>query len=320
VNDRFLSQSNGVAPSHDDVDRRGFLSCMAWVGTGLVWSVSGGVLSSRVFGQEAKADKKDFSFVQISDSHIGFNKPPNTDVTATLKVAVNKINALREAPSFVLHTGDLTHLAKPAEFDTVAEVLKGVRAGKTLYVPGEHDVFTDEGKRYLERFGKGTRGTGWYSFDFKGVHFIGLVNVANLKPGGMGTLGAAQLDWLKKDVGGLGASTPIVVFAHVPLWTVYEKWGWGTQDGAKALELLKKFGSVTVLNGHIHQAMKKVEGKVTFHTACSTAFPQPAPGKAASPGPVKNVAAEKLRSVLGLSKVSYVATKGSLAIVDPTLE
>jgi hypothetical protein len=319
--DRFIPHRNGVAPAGEGVDRRGFLSCMAWVGTGLVWSVRGGVLSSRAFGQEAAAAKSDFSFVQISDSHIGFRKPPNTDVTGTLKRAVDKINALEPAPSLVLHTGDLTHLSLPAEFDTTAEVLKGVRAGKLVCVPGEHDLIGDDGvKRYLERFGKGTRGIGWHSFDFRGVHFIGLVNAESEKPGGLGLLGAEQLDWLKKDVAGLADSKAVVVFAHVPLWTVYEKWGWGTRDAAQALALLKRFGSVTVLNGHIHQAMQKIEGKVTFHTACSTAFPQPAPGKAESPGPIKDVPAEKLRRLLGLSKVSYTATKNTLAIVDPSLE
>jgi 3',5'-cyclic AMP phosphodiesterase CpdA len=315
---RIFPSRNGT-PATDGVDRRGFLSCMAWAGTGLVWSVRGGLLSSQAFGQDAPAARNDFTFVQISDSHIGFRKPPNTDVTATLKLAVDKINALPQPP-FLLHTGDLTHLAKPEEFDTVAEVLKGARAGRLLCVPGEHDVFTDDGKRYLERYGKGTQGRGWHSFDYRGVHFVGLVNVANLRPGGLGTLGQEQLDWLAKDVAGLAASTAVVVYAHVPLWTVYEKWGWGTQDGARALALLRRFGSVTVLNGHIHQAMQKVEGTVTFHTAASTAFPQPAPGKADSPGPLKNVAAEKLRSMLGLARVSYVQTKNTLAIVDPTLE
>jgi 3',5'-cyclic AMP phosphodiesterase CpdA len=294
---------------------------MAWVGTGLLWTLHGGVPRSQAFGQQpAKADKGDFSFVQISDSHIGFAKEPNKDVVGTLKIAVDRINAMPTPPAFVLHTGDLTHLAKPDEFDTVSEVLKGIKAGKVLYVPGEHDVFTDEGKSYLERFGKGTKGTGYHSFDHKGVHFIGLVNVANLKPGGLGMLGKDQLDWLKNDVNGLGDSTPIVLFAHVPLWTVYEKWGWGTSDSAEALALLKRFSSITVLNGHIHQVMQKVEGKATFHTARSTAFPQPEPGKAESPGPIKDVAADKLRGVLGLSTVNYVETKNSLAVTDPTLQ
>lgn len=307
-------------PENDNIDRRGLLKCMAWVGTGLVWTLHGGLPKSHVFGQDAaKADKGDFSFVQISDSHIGFAKEPNKDVVGTLKAAVDRINAMPTQPAFVLHTGDLTHLAKPEEFDTVSEVLKGIKAGKVLYVPGEHDVFTDDGKSYLERFGKGTKGTGYHSFDHKGVHFIGLVNVANLKPGGLGMLGKDQLDWLKNDVASLGDSTPIVVFAHVPLWTVYEKWGWGTSDSAEALALLKRFSSITVLNGHIHQVMQKVEGKATFHTARSTAFPQPEPGKAESPGPVKDVPAEKLRSVLGLSTVNYVENKNALAVTDPTL-
>ncbi len=189
-------------------------------------------------------------------------------------------------------------------------------------MPGEHDFDNDDNKMYLERFGKGTRGTGWYSFDYKGVHFLGLVNVANAKSGsptGLGVLGQDQLDWLKKDVAGLGDSTPVVAFAHVPLWAVYEKWGWGTKDSEQALALLRRFGSLTVLNGHIHQIMQKIEGKVAFHTARSTAFPQGLPGMG-TPGPVRDVPADKLRSVLGVSRVSYVATRGSLAIADSTLE
>jgi len=304
----------------DGIDRRGMLKCMAWVGTGVAWSMRGGVLTSRVFGQAAADPRADFSFVQLSDSHIGFAKEPNKDVTETLRLAVAKVNGMPQPPAFLLHTGDLTHLAKPEEFDTVAQVLKGAKVGQAYYVPGEHDVFTDDGKSYLARYGKGTRGAGWHSFDYKGCHVVGLVNVANLKPGGLGTLGKDQLEWLKMDLAGLAASTPVVLFAHVPLWTVYEKWGWGTDDAEQALSLLRRFGSVTVLNGHIHQAMQKVEGKVTFHTARSTAFPQPEPGKAESPGPLKNVAADRLRSVLGLASVRYTEKPGNLAIVDGTLE
>jgi 3',5'-cyclic AMP phosphodiesterase CpdA len=307
-------------PETDNVDRRGFLKCMAWVGTGVVWSVRGGVLSSRAFGAAPGEMRADFSFAQISDSHIGFAKEVNKDVAGTLQLAIDRVNALTDRPDLLIHTGDITHLSKPAEFDACDQIVRGAKVGRTLYVPGEHDVFTDDGKSYLERYGKGTLGQGWHSFDHKGVHFIGLVNVANLKPGGLGTLGAEQLDWLKKDVGPLGANTPIVVYAHVPLWAVFPKWGWGTDDGERALALLKRFGSVTVLNGHIHQVLQKVEGNVTFHTACSTAFPQPAPGAADSPGPLKNVAADKLRGMLGLTTVSYVAGKASLAVVDRSLE
>jgi 3',5'-cyclic AMP phosphodiesterase CpdA len=241
-------------------------------------------------------------------------------VIGTLRLAIDRLNASKRNPEFILHTGDLTHLAKPEEFDTVAQLLKSAKVEDTFYVPGEHDVFTDEGASYLDRYGKGTSGRGWRSFDYRGVHFVGLVNVMNLKAGGMGVLGPEQIDWLKKDVAGLKNSTPIVVFAHVPLWSVYPKWGWGTEDSEQALSLLRRFAAVTVLNGHIHQAMQKIEGNVTFHTACSTAFPQPEPGKAESPGPIKNVPAEKLRSMLGLTSVNYVETPTSLAIVDSTLD
>jgi predicted phosphodiesterase len=316
-----MNHSNNSILNGDGVDRRGFLRCMAWAGTGVLWTMRAGLPGSRLLAANAAAqDTADLTFVQISDSHIGFGKDPYKDVSATLKVAVDKINALAKPPAFVIHTGDLTHLAKPEEFDNVAEILKGIKTEKIYYVPGEHDIFTDDGKIYLQRFGKGTQGAGYHSFDIKGVHFAGLVNVANLKPGGLGTLGQDQLDWLKKDLAGLKDSTPVVVFAHVPLWTVSEKWGWGTQDAEQALALMKRFSSVTVLNGHIHQVMQKTEGKVTFHTACSTAFPQPQPGKADSPGPLKGVAAEKVRSMLGLSTVNYIEKKGTLAVTDGTLE
>jgi 3',5'-cyclic AMP phosphodiesterase CpdA len=198
-------------------------------------------------------------------------------------------------------------------------VLKGARTSQVFYVPGEHDVLTDNGESYRERYGKGAKGDGWYSFDHKGVHFTGLVNVQNLKAGGLGLLGREQLEWLEDDLRGLSGSTPIVVFAHIPLWTVYPGWGWGTDDSEQALAYLKRFGSVTVLNGHIHQVLQKVEGNVRFHTAMSTAFPQPQPGTAPSPGPMKNVPADKLRSLLGLRSVNYVQGDKALAVIDSTL-
>ena len=304
----------------DGVDRRGFLECMAWAGTGLVWVAAGGILSSRALSQAAAADAApaaSFSFVQISDTHIGFKGEANKDALGTFEQALARIKALEPAPAFIIHTGDLTHAQKAGAFDTVTEALKGTRAERVFYVPGENDVFADGGKEYLGRFG-GPAGNGWQSFDYKGVHFIGLVNVLNFKAGGLGSLGPAQLDWLKKDIEGLSSSTPIVVFAHVPLWAVYPKWGWVTDDGKQALFSLKRFGSVTVLNGHIHQILQKVEGNISFHTALSTAFPQPAPGVGAGPGPLK-VPADELRKVLGLREVTYVPGKGSLAVVDATL-
>ncbi|HEX3601822.1 MAG TPA: metallophosphoesterase [Lacipirellulaceae bacterium] len=312
--------ANGI--DSDGVDRRGFLSCMAWAGTGVVWAVSGGLLSSRAFGQQAPGSSAaaDFTFVQLSDSHIGFSKAPNQDVVGTLERAVAQINALPDRPALLLHTGDITHLAKPEEFDTCSQIVGQAKVGRSFWVPGEHDVFTDDAKLYLERYGKGTRGNGWHSFNYRGVHFIGLVNVMNLKAGGLGALGDEQLAWLKQDVAPLSASTPIVVFAHVPLWTVYPQWGWGTEDSAQALEMLKRFGSVTVLNGHIHQVLQKVEGNVTFHSARSTAFPQPVPGQAAGPGPIKNVPADKLKQMLGITTVNFIERQHSLAIIDKTLD
>jgi plastocyanin len=307
--------------SEDGVDRRGFLRCMAWAGTAAVWGLSGGVPKSFALNRLTSltdAERKSIFFAQISDSHIGFAKEANKDVTATLQSAVARLNELPQRPALVLHTGDITQLAKPEEFDTANEVLKGVKTDRVFYVPGEHDVATDNGVSYLQRYGKGTKGGGWYSFDHSGVHFIGLVNVLNLKAGGLGSLGAEQVAWLKRDVAGISSSTPIVLFAHVPLWTVYPEWGWGTDDSEQALALLKRFGSVTVLNGHIHQIMQKVEGHVSFHTALSTAFPQPAPGTAPSPGPLK-VEPERLKSVLGIASVAFVPGRGQLAIVDGTL-
>ena len=295
---------------------------MAWVGTGAVWTLSGGILKGSPLGQPARAPMLQgggaLRFVQISDSHIGFDKPANTDVTATLRAAIAKINAEPEPPAFVLHTGDLTHLSKPAEFDTLQQVLSELSV-PVFYVPGEHDVLEDDGKAYLQRFGRGTHGAGWHSFDQGDTHFVGLVNVVDLKAGGLGTLGDEQLEWLEKDVRSLKSSTPIVVFAHIPLWSVYPDWGWGTDDSARALSYLKRFGSVSVLNGHVHQVMQKVEGHVTFHTAMSTAFPQPAPGAAPSPGPMK-VADDRLRKVLGLSRMSFHGVDHPIAITDVPLE
>jgi 3',5'-cyclic AMP phosphodiesterase CpdA len=313
LKNRIIHDSN-----NDGIDRRGFLECMAWAGTGVLWTITGGIPSSRAFGQAmtGKQTMDDLSFVQISDSHIGFNRPANPDVAGTLQATVDKINALSQQPEFIIHTGDLTHLSKPAEFDTMDEILKGARPQQIHYVPGEHDTASDDGKLYLERYGKGTKGAGWYSFDHKGVHFVALVNVVQLE--GLGKLGDEQLKWLKSDLSGRAGSAPIVIFAHIPLWSVYPEWGWGTQDSAQALGYLKRFGSVTVLNGHIHQVLQKVEGNVTFHTAMSTAFPQPAPGSAPAPGPMK-VPDEKLRHVLGISNVNFVARKHSLAIVDSPL-
>ncbi|MGZ3410061.1 MAG: metallophosphoesterase family protein [Xanthobacteraceae bacterium] len=304
---------------HDNngIDRRHALECMLWAGTGVLWTVTGGVPSSTLLGS-AQAAETSFSFLQLSDSHIGFDKAANPNALATLDEAVNKVIAMPAKPAFMIHTGDITHLSKPKEFDDAAQVLGRLKLD-AHYVPGEHDVIDeDAGKAYLDRYGKDAKGAGWYSFDQAGVHFVGLVNVVNLKAGGMGSLGPEQLAWLTDDLKDKSASTPIVVFAHIPLWTVAPEWGWGTQDSAQALALLARFGSVTVLNGHIHQLMQKVEGNVTFHTARSTAFPQPAPGTAPSPGP-KVVPAGELRGLLGITNVAYKVGNTQLAITDSAL-
>ena len=310
------------SPANDGIDRRNFLSCMAWAGTGLLWTMAGGVPTSKLFAATAGHGQRTtpgtaagFSFVQISDSHIGFNKAANQDVTGTSSWRSTRSTRCPARRTCCCTPAISRHSSKPAEFDTAQQIIQGARAGQTFYVPGEHDTATDDGALYRERFGKGTLGTGWYSFTHKGVHFIGLNN--SLQIDAMGKLGAEQLSWLKADLASLSASTPIVIFAHIPLWMVYPDWGWGTQDGAEALSYLKRFGSVTVLNGHIHQVVQKVEGNVAFHTATSTAFPQPRPARLRTPAMV--VPAGKLKSVLGITEVKYIARRSHLAIVDSSL-
>ena len=302
-------------------NRRDMLGrCAGWAGTAAVYSVAGGVVSSVSLDAAAAAERpatgaRPFTFVQISDTHIGFDKPANPNVHGTAVQALERIKALPIKPALILHTGDITHLSKDEQFDEAKQILSGLDV-PIFYVPGEHD-FLDEGqgKAFLAHFGRGTQGLGWYSFDHNGVHFVALNNVAALKPGGMAHLGDDQIAWLKKDLSGLPASTPIVVFAHIPLWTVYEAWGWGTDDADQALALLRRFGSVTVLNGHIHQILHKVEGNVAFHSARSTAYPQPAPGTAPSPGPLK-VPAEQLPTMLGIRSAKFVPGRESVALID----
>jgi 3',5'-cyclic AMP phosphodiesterase CpdA len=304
-----------------EIDRRGFLRCMAWAGTGAVWTVSGGLLSGCSLGAPA-ANKpaaprtSDLSFVQISDSHIGFKGAANQDVTGTFGLAIDQINTLAARPAFVMHTGDLTHTSTPEQFDTVKQMLGTIHAGGVFQVPGEHDAATGDDRAYLGVFGKGAVGNGYFSFEQHGVHFLALVNAVGTL--GMGHLGKDQLDWIQKDLAGLSSDTPIVVFAHIPLYAMYPTWGWSTDDAVQALSMMKRFGAVTALNGHVHQVMSKVEGNVTFHTATSTAYPQPKPGEAANPGPV-TVPAPQLHQVLGVTEVRYAAKKSQVAVIDTPL-
>lgn len=310
----------------DRIDRRGMLQCMGWAGTGALYVMGGGIASSISLDAALAAPRRGtgpvqvspFSFLQISDSHVGFDKPANPDARGTFQEAVAKAKMLPVKPAFILHTGDISHLSKDAEFADADAIISEVGI-PVFHVPGEHDMLDEGGgKAYLARYGKDTLGTGWYSFDQDGVHFVALVNVANLQPGGMGHLGDEQLTWLAKDLAGRSASTPIVVFAHIPLWTVYADWGWGTDDSVQALSLLRRFGSVTVLNGHIHQIIQKVEGNISFHSARSTAYPQPAPGAAPSPGPLK-VATESLHGVLGIRTATVVPGREPIALIDAAL-
>lgn len=301
----------------EDKTRRGALECMVWAGAGVLWTLSGGVPRSRLVGGAEAAETGGLSFIQISDSHIGFAATPNTNAPGTLTEAVTLVERQKANAAFMLHTGDVSHLSKPGEFDTAEQIIRGAGL-ETHYVPGEHDVLVDDGAPFFARFTKGGA-KGYYSFDQQGAHFIGLNNVQNLKAGGLGFLGSDQLTWLEQDLRGRSASQPIVVFAHIPLWEVYGPWGWGTDDGAQVLAMLKRFGSVTVLNGHIHQVMQKVEGTVAFHTARSTAFPQPAPGAAPSPGPVKDTPPDRLRSLLGVAAIHQIQGQAALAIIDTPL-
>jgi 3',5'-cyclic AMP phosphodiesterase CpdA len=310
--------------SHDlRVSRRDALKCMAYGAAGTVFALSGGVFTPIDIASAAdsatdiaKAGRP--LFVQISDTHIGFNKDANPDVNGTLRRTIDLVNGMSQQPALIIHTGDITHLSKPAEFDTAAQLFSRLRTTEMHTVPGEHDTTDPTVTEYFNRFGKASNNKGYYSFDHSGVHFIALINVLQFKPGGLGTLGDEQLAWVQADLKGRSSSTPIVVFAHMPLWTVYEPWGWGTGDSAQLLTQLNRFGSVTVLNGHIHQIVRKEEGNMTFHTARSTAYPQPVGGVGEGPGPLK-VPSDQLANMLGVTSVSVIKHGKSLAYADETL-
>jgi 3',5'-cyclic AMP phosphodiesterase CpdA len=304
-----------------DPTRRTALRCMG-IGTGTLFALAGGVLTGFDLAQAAEPGASKPAgkplFVQISDSHIGFNKEANPDVAGTLTQSIALVNALPQAPAFVLHTGDITHLSRAAEFDHAAQLLSGLKVSELHTTPGEHDVTDGVGTEYFARYGGPSKNRGYYSFDHAGVHFVGLVNVMQFKPGGLASLGDEQLAWLKDDLSGRSASQPIVIFAHMPMWTIYEPWGWGSGDSDQMLALVRRFGSVTVLNGHIHQIVSKVEGNVTFHTARSTAYPQPAAGVGSGPGPL-TVPRDQLPRMLGVTSVSRAPLHSPLHLTDAAL-
>jgi 3',5'-cyclic AMP phosphodiesterase CpdA len=303
--------------------RRNALKCLAYGSAGTLFTLAGGVLSP-IDLAFAGADPMRTAaagtplFVQISDTHIGFNKEANPDVAGSLSQTIQLVNAMPRQPALILHTGDITHLSKPEEFDTAQQLLSGLRVTELHTTPGEHDTSDATVSEYFNRFGAPSGNKGYYSFDHAGVHFIALINVLQFKAGGLGTLGADQIAWVTQDLKGRSSSTPIVVFAHMPLWTIYEPWGWGTGDADQLMAQLRRFGSVTVLNGHIHQIVSKVEGNMTFHTARSTSYPQPLAGEGAGPGPLK-VPSDQLPKMLGVTSISQVKHPRSLALTDSTL-
>ena len=300
--------------------RRQLLRHAGWFGSAVVLTVPGGAVISHVAHDKDSAaaadDANALRFVQISDSHIGFTGPANTDVTSSFSEAVSQVNTLGFRPQFVMHTGDLTHTSTPAQFDQVRQMLGGVRTDRVFTVPGEHDSVGDSGRGYRQVFGAGTSGDGWYSFDTHGVHFIALVNTLSLEK--LGHLGTDQIDFVRRDVAGLSSDTPIVVFSHIPLFAMYPQWGWSTDDSLQVLNLLKRFGSVTCLNGHVHQLFSKTEGNVTFHSATTTAYPLPAPGQAPAPTP-QVLPAGHLKEALGIRTVTYKTNDSPLAITDQRL-
>jgi|SRR5579872_1857714 len=266
------------------MNRSSFLDHVAWTGLGIAYALSpAGIMTGRALADGMSAAGT-IDFVQISDSHLGFHQAANPDVLSTLKASIDAINALPTQPKFVVHTGDITHLSKPEQFEAAKQMLGTLKA-PYFALPGEHDVLGNDFKPYLSNFKipHSTDG-GWAAWDQDGVHFVVLLNVFNFEK--MGLMGNDQLSWLEKDLSGVAASTPVVVFTHVPLYALYPEWGWTTEDGSKALAMLKKFDRVTVLNGHIHQIVTHQEGNIRFASANATAYPQPKPGAAPKPGPL----------------------------------
>ena len=318
-------RDDAVSRTPADPSRRKALGCLAgWTGAAVIWSVAGGVpraLGATNAGKPVAASAHAFTFAQISDTHIGFNKPANPDVVGSLRRAAADINALAQRPALVVHTGDVSHLSKPEQFGQARELLSEIRVDRVHTVPGEHDALDNGLAGYLKVFDHDGRKRPWYSFDAGGVHFVALSNVLDFRMGSLTSLGDEQIAWLKKDLARVTHSTPVVVLAHIPMWMVYPQWGWGTADADEALKLLKPYGSVTVLNGHIHQVLQKVEGNVALHTAMSLAYPLPKPGQAGigEPGPV-TVPAGQLGKLIGTRAVTVVRGRHELALVDTPLD
>ncbi|BBY22619.1 metallophosphoesterase family protein [Mycobacterium stomatepiae] len=302
------------------MNRRQLLRHGAWFGAAVGFAVASGEVISHVAGAAASDRAKlkpALRFAQVSDSHIGFTGTPNPDVSASFGHAIDQINNLGYTPDFVIHTGDLTHLSTPEQFDQVKQMTSGLKTPHVFTVPGEHDSVDDAGQKYRKVFGAGSMGDGWYSFDIAGIHVIALVNTLNLRK--LGHLGVDQLEFVEKNVAGLSSDTPIIVFSHIPLFAMYPDWGWGTDDATQALSYLRRFASVTCINGHVHQLFSKTEGNVSFYSGTTTAYPLPHPGDGPAPKPI-TLPAGRLRDALGIREVSYTKGETALALKEQTLQ
>ena len=305
-----------------DPARRGALKCLAFGGLGTVFVLAGGVLTPVELALAADPKTSPAKgvplFLQISDTHIGFNKEANPDVAGTLKQTIDFVNAMPVKPALTIHTGDITHLSKPEEFDLAAQLMSGLKITELHTVPGEHDVTDGPGTEYFSRFGQASDNKGYYSFDHQGVHFVGLVNVMHFKPNGLGASRrrATRVARERSQVTLVEhADRRLRTHADVDdLRTV----GLGHRRCRSGDELSERFGSVTVLNGHIHQIVSKVEGNITFHTARSTAYPQPTAGQGDGPGPLK-VASDQLPKMLGVTSVSIARHPLKATLADTTL-
>jgi len=251
----------------NEINRREFLKL---TGLGSV----GVVFASALPGMASAAAQDDFYFVQLSDSHWGFEGPPNPDAKVTLKKAVASVNSLEYQPDFVVFTGDLTHTTdNPVErrkrMSEFKEIVSELKVKTVRFMPGEHDASLDNGKAFKEFFG-----ATHYTFDHKGVHFIALDNVSDPRA----LIGDEQLAWLAADLKQQKNDAPIVVLTHRPLFDLVPQWDWATRDGAKAVELLMPYKNVTVFYGHIHQEHHHMTGHIAHHAAKGLMFPLPAPG------------------------------------------
>jgi len=259
----------------NEIERRDFLKLTAISGLGVVFA-------SALPGMARAAGQDDFYFVQLSDTHWGFEGPPNPDARGTLKKAVAAVNSLEREPDFIMFTGDLTHTTdSPVErrkrMSEFKEIVKDLKAKTVRFMPGEHDASLDNGKAFQEFFG-----ATHYTFDHKGVHFIVLDNVSDPRA----IIGDEQLGWLAADLRQQKDDASIVVFTHRPLFDLYPQWDWATRDGAKAVDLLMPYENVAVFYGHIHQEHHHMTGHIAHHAAKGLMFPLPEAGKAPTRAPL----------------------------------